>query len=394
MVAQTSDRRLTVGIGRGDRRALAALFERHFASVYDFSLQVVEDRDATGLAVEETFAQAWQQLRLGVRPQRVRAWLFALAREASLDALGGRVRAAAAPATAATNGTCVRGPLDRSLLDLHLRRGLGEEEIAEALSLAPQHVRARLSRLREEYEQEAAQLHLVHGGRAECPEADTILMTARAAHGPLPRRRLWKHARSCPACQRVLERDGATARALAAAPLAPQPAGTAAEIWERVAARSPGRDPRAVRLAVAGTVLGTAAIVAFVVGRSDDVRPAGAGVQASVSGKIASLPGTAAVGAGTDGTAPGAFLPPQAERTFAWAPSGTAVTYVFVLYRGDDPVYEAHTRTARLVLPAVWRHRGVQQSLTPATYRWVVWPVTASGQRADEAIVAARLVVG
>lgn len=399
--AHSSDRRLAVRIGRGDQRALAALFERYFPSVYDFSLRVVEDEQAAATVSEQTFSQAGERLRLGVRPRRVRAWLLALAREASLGAAGTGSRTQPDSRDAASPAGLVAGygPRDRSLFDLNLRRGLTEDEIAETLSLEPAHVRTRLRRLREAFEQDSAAAYLVHQGRSECADADALLARAQAQRDPLPRRELWKHARSCRSCQSVLRREGATVEALAAEPPAAQPAGLAGAIWDRLADQSPERGRRAGRLlfpAVAGAAGGMAVVAVLVPGQLEEVRPvrsAVAGVEAHIQGRASVAAASPHVRSQAGGTAAGAFLPPDQGRTFAWAPVAGASSYAFALYRGADAVYEARSGAARLVLPPRWHHRGALETLAPGRYRWVVWPVDESGNRADEAIVNSALVV-
>ena len=79
-------------------------------------------------------------------------------------------------------------------------------------------------------------------------------------------------------------------------------------------------------------------------------------------------------------------------RRFAWAPVTGAVSYRFELFRGDEQVLRTTTTNPAYELPTSWEHEGREESLTPGSYRWYVWPVLASGP-ADAAVVQASLDV-
>ena len=419
-----SDSRLAVRVGRGDQRALAVLYERYFPALYDFSVQLLADRRASAVAVEETFAQAMARLRLGVRPERIKAWLFALARENSIVALRSTDHAAGVtPGVRNPNlGDAgwpfllvdMSGPLDRSLLDLHLRRNLEADEIATALSLEPRTVRGRLVRLTEAFEQAAAARFLVRDGRSECAVVNELLSEVRYDEARLSRRRLWRHAQACGVCQAILRREGATPDAIVSLPLAPQPAGLAGEVWQRLAERIDERGTRSSRVLVPGVaaaVVASAVVTIAVVpdlgkdtssnavGSPAEPKPrlgapaasAGAGSQA----RVASLPpsGDATLPAKSP-TADEAFRPPSQARTFSWAPAAEAVAYSVTFYRDGDVVFAQRTREPRLTLPPSWSYGGRVHTLRAGTYRWVVWPILdADGRRASKAIVAASMVV-
>lgn len=418
-----TDSRLAVRVGRGDQRALAVLYERYFPALYDFAVQLLADRRASAVAVEETFAQARARLRLGVRPERVKAWLFALARENSIVGLRSIDHAAGVtPGVRSPNlGDAgwpfllvdVSGPLDRSLLDLHLRRNLEADEIATALSLEPRTVRGRLVRLTEAFEQAAAARFLVRDGRSECSTVNELLSEVRYDEARLSRRRLWRHAQACGVCQAILRREGATREAIVSLPLAPLPAGLAGEVWQRLAERIDERGTRASRVLVPGVaavvVASTVVAIAVVpdlgkdtssnaVGSPAEPTPrlgvpaasAGAGSQA----RVASLPPTRNMTLPTSPTADEAFLPPSQARTFSWAPAADAVAYSVTFYRDGDAVFARRTLEPRLTLPPSWSYGGRVHTLRAGTYRWVVWPILdADGRRASKAIVAASMVV-
>ncbi len=90
--------------------------------------------------------------------------------------------------------------------------------------------------------------------------------------------------------------------------------------------------------------------------------------------------------------------PPAADegvaQTFVWAPAPGAAAYEVQLFSNEVRVLRTRVAEPRLELPRTWRHAGREQSLQPGTYRWYVWPVSRTRQRARVATVQARLVVG
>jgi hypothetical protein len=91
-------------------------------------------------------------------------------------------------------------------------------------------------------------------------------------------------------------------------------------------------------------------------------------------------------------TPPAVAAPPG--QTFVWVAAAEAGAYEFQLFRGNERVFRARVTEPRLDLPGRWRHADKAESLTPGTYRWYVWPVSARTKRqAAVAIVQARLVI-
>ena len=418
-----SDSRLAVRVGRGDQRALAVLYERYFPALYDFSVQLLADRRASAVAVEETFAQAMARLRLGVRPERIKAWLFAMARENSIVALRSIDHGVTHDVRDPNPGDVgwplllvdTLGPLDRSLLDLHLRRDLPADELAAALSLEPRTVRGRLVRLTEAFEQAAAARCLVRDGRSECAIVNELLSDVRHDEARLSRRLLWRHAQACGVCQAVLRRAGATQDAIVSLPLAPQPAGLVGEVWQRLAERLDERRAMSPRVLVPGVAAvvaaGTVAAIAVVPDWGKDTSSYAAGSPSASKPRLGAAASSAAAGSRARvaalpppqtaspsqelATPSEAFRPPSQAQTFSWAPVVDAVAYSVAFYRDGDVVFARRTQAPRLTLPPSWSYGGRVHSLRAGTYRWVVWPILgADGRRADKAIVSASMVVG
>lgn len=79
-----SDQQLVQYIGQGRREALAQLFDRYCADLYDFLARLVGDRDQAARLLHEIFMRV-PGAAPGFQPRdSVRGWLYSLAREAGL----------------------------------------------------------------------------------------------------------------------------------------------------------------------------------------------------------------------------------------------------------------------------------------------------------------------
>lgn len=159
----------------GDAAAFGELFARWADRVHDLTLRIVRDRDVATDVTQDTFEVAWIRLASLEQPLALGGWLLRIARNRALDRLGRDGRAVSAgdvtgalgvgvePAVADAAPAAVEraeaaallwtasaalAPRDASLLDLHLRHGLGAAEIAAELGVAPGTAHQMLHRLR------------------------------------------------------------------------------------------------------------------------------------------------------------------------------------------------------------------------------------------------------
>ena len=183
--ARVTDRRCAVG-GYGvdadvasssspRRRELPfdALYRACAADVFAYVASLLRDRSAAEEVTPQAFERAFRKRRsFDARRGTQRAWLFAIARNAALDELRRRRRAAAltdepagrraaaeSEAEAAERRATVRAALaglearDRELIALKFHAGLGNAEIAAVLGISPNNASTRvhraLTRLRE-----------------------------------------------------------------------------------------------------------------------------------------------------------------------------------------------------------------------------------------------------
>ena len=262
-----SDEALVAGIRAGDEQAFATLYERHHAAIYDYALRILRDRDAAADVVQTTFGKAWPALQADGAVTDVRAWLFAVARNVSIDELrhrdglarlreddDGRALGLAGiddegaddPAASIERrelaelvwaSAAALSPKEYSLLDLHVRRGFSADEVAESLGLRHGAVYTRLARLQDAFETSVTTTLVLRGGRRNCAELDGL--AAGLAGSAVPRsarRAVERHVEACTACQETKSLYATPDQIFAALTLVAPPEDLARPIWAVVPA--------------------------------------------------------------------------------------------------------------------------------------------------------------
>ena len=226
--AHESDESLGARAHEGAKDAFATLYERHHGAIYDFAVRVLRDRDAAADVVQNTFTRAWPAIREGEAPRSVKAWLFGIARNLSIDELRRRRRVvpneglglglaeledvhAFDPSEVVetkelaelvwTSAAGLRAE-EYALLDLHVRRGLTADELADSLGLRRGAVYTRLTRLRAALEKAVATSLLLRHGRDRCSELDGLARRHQVQASTREVRRIFQaHVEHCARCQ-------------------------------------------------------------------------------------------------------------------------------------------------------------------------------------------------
>jgi RNA polymerase sigma factor (sigma-70 family) len=239
----------------GDRGAFAAIYDRYADRLHDFCWSVLRDRDEAADATQDAFLVAAERLGQLRDPERLRPWLYAVARSQALRRVRARSRVAPEedmtdlPDTATGpeqsahqadlrdlvwNAAAGLSERDRALLDLHLRHGLEGADLGQAMGVEPGHAYVLLTRLRDQVERSLGALLVARLGRDDCPDLSRVLADWDGRFSPLIRKRVARHVDGCEVCTAARRKLASPLALLAAVPPMPAPAYLRDQVLERV----------------------------------------------------------------------------------------------------------------------------------------------------------------
>ena len=245
----------------GDRGAFAAIYDRYADRLHDFCWSVLRDRDEAADATQDAFLVAAERLGQLRDPERLRPWLYAVARSQALRRARARSRLApeedmtdlpdpaTGPEQAAQradlrelvwNAAAGLSERDRALLDLHLRHGLEGADLGEAIGVEPAHAYVLLTRLRDQVERSLGALLVARLGRADCPDLSRLLTDWDGRFSPLVRKRVARHVDNCETCGAARRKLASPLALLAAVPPMPAPADLRGRVLEQFQLTSGG----------------------------------------------------------------------------------------------------------------------------------------------------------
>jgi RNA polymerase sigma factor (sigma-70 family) len=238
-----TDADLARAAAAGDRAAFAGIYDRYADRLHDFCVGMLRDRDGAADCVQDTFCIAATRLQQLQQPDKLRPWLYAIARNEALrrirerrretpsdelpdavshepgpDTLAARTELADLIAEAA-GGLSDR---DRAVLELVYRHGLDGPDLAEALGVSPTNATKMAYRLRETVERSLGALLVSRRARntgGGCPELASILEGWDGHFSMLMRKRISRHIESCPACDQERRRMVSPVALLGGAPV-------------------------------------------------------------------------------------------------------------------------------------------------------------------------------
>jgi RNA polymerase sigma factor (sigma-70 family) len=242
-VAGPTDAELARAAAAGDRRAFAQIYDRYADRLHDFCIGMLRDRDGAADCVQDAFCTAATTLSQLREPDKLRPWLYAIARSQALRRIRDRQRERlcddlpeAASGEPGPDTLAARSELadliaqaagglserDRSVLELTYRHGLSGPELAQALGVSQSNANNMVGRVRETIERSLGALLVARQARsnpARCAELAAILDRWDGQFSVLMRKRIARHIESCPTCEQQRRRLVSPAALLGAAPI-------------------------------------------------------------------------------------------------------------------------------------------------------------------------------
>ena len=237
-VEHMRDSDVVASIVAGDPDGLAVAYDRYAGDLYGYCRSLLAEPADAADAVQDTFVIAASKLGGLRKPDRLRAWLFAVARNECLHRL--KSRRVAAPLqdvpepideNADVGGAAERGEAialvraaadglndgERDVIN-QLWHGLEVPEVAAVLGVSRNHAHALFSRARDQLEASIGVLLVGRAGRRDCAALDNLLgdwdgrLTARL------RRRVGRHIDQCRVCSDRRRRELSPAMLYSLAP--------------------------------------------------------------------------------------------------------------------------------------------------------------------------------
>jgi RNA polymerase sigma factor (sigma-70 family) len=351
------DSEVVAAIAAGDPDGLAEAYDRYAAPLYTYCRSLLREPADAADAVQDTFVIAASKVA-GLRDRnRLRPWLYAVARNECHRRLRDRASAATSAldqvpemsdeAADVSEGaeraelrallrSAVRGlgASEQDLIQLQLQQELDVAEIAVMLGVSRNHAHALLSRARAQLEVCMGALLVARSGRGDCEALGALLQDWDGQLNVLMRKRINRHIERCPECteRKRCELAPALLLGLAPLPIAVMPPGLRSQVLRLVSSDTPDAvahrasvtqhavmsgpggfpkplDPPKSAWWQARTAQGAAAAAVVVVAAAVLTILALTGAFGTHQGQLSALShGTSAAGAGTassGGTAPG-----------------------------------------------------------------------------------------
>jgi RNA polymerase sigma factor (sigma-70 family) len=234
------DSEVVAAIVAGDPGGLAEAYDKYAVPLHAYCRSLLREPADAADAVQDTFVIASSKLG-GLRdPGKLRAWLYAVARNLchrrlrASEGTSALEEAAEVPsetsdlsraAERAELSGLVRAamlglnPADRDILELSLGHELDGGDLADILGVSRNHAHARLSRAREQMERSLAALLVARTGREACPALDDLLAGWDGKLTVLIRKRISRHIERCAICGERRRRELTPALLAGAVPL-------------------------------------------------------------------------------------------------------------------------------------------------------------------------------
>ena len=234
------DSEVVAAIAAGDPAGLAEAYDRYAGPLFSFCRGILREPADAADVVQDTFVIAVPRMSSLRDPERLRSWLYTVARNECLRKLRGlslearleevpEVTDEAADVAADMEQAELRalvrealpglGPAEQEVLGLQLRHGLASGEVASVLGVSRNHAHALMSRARVQLEAALGVLVVARSGRRDCPELDAMLGGWDGRLTVLLRKRVHRHLERCATCARRRDRELTPSMLLGVAPV-------------------------------------------------------------------------------------------------------------------------------------------------------------------------------
>jgi RNA polymerase sigma factor (sigma-70 family) len=219
------DRQLVAALVAGDGWGLTVAYYRYAAAIHSFCFALLQDRHAAEDAVQDVFVVLAERIGQLRKPDRLRAWLYTVARRHCYRQLKARRRTAPLTAEhdfadelqvldhdlhAAELHTLVwqamagLNPRERAAVELSLRQALCGQKLADALGISRTHANTLLTRGRQQLARSLTVLLVSRTAGRHCPTLASIIAGWDGHLTPLWRKRIASHIETC----RPVTQDG------------------------------------------------------------------------------------------------------------------------------------------------------------------------------------------
>jgi RNA polymerase sigma factor (sigma-70 family) len=254
------DPEVVAAIVAGDPAGLAEAYDKYAAPLHSYCRSMLREPADAADAVQDTFLVATAKLHSLRDPAKLRAWLYAVARNECLrrlragNTLSALEEAADLPTTTTEIGIAAEqaelrelvrdaidglNPRERDVIELSLIAELDADELADALGLSRNHAHAQLSRARSQLERSLGALIVARTGRTACPDLRIMLSGWDGHMTVLMRKRISRHIEQCGACGERKRRELTPALFAGAMPIAALFPGFREQVLRVMADRSP-----------------------------------------------------------------------------------------------------------------------------------------------------------
>jgi RNA polymerase sigma factor (sigma-70 family) len=229
---ERSDTDLVLAARSNDGEAFGELFDRWFNSSWNVARNIVRQDDLAADVAQDALLTAWQKLDTLDNPDAFGGWLLRITRNRALNRLQREQRSTAAGDDVVSGlrdqglpdptgaerplgpdkisevrdrqelvwaASAALGERDASLLDLHLRHGLGPAEIAEELGVEANNAHQQLYRLRTKLGDAIGSYLLWRNGRPLC-DGLAAAVSGDVAFDSSVAKAVARHQKSCDYC--------------------------------------------------------------------------------------------------------------------------------------------------------------------------------------------------